>query len=58
MSAAEKLKDLFTKADSEKQKVEIDILQKKISEKLKNDPEAAKKAAMIIERMLGKQTKK
>jgi hypothetical protein len=42
------------KLDNEKAKAEIEIFQKKIKQKLKDDPELQKKAAMIISQMINK----
>ncbi|MEC7276098.1 MAG: hypothetical protein VXV96_07240 [Bdellovibrionota bacterium] len=62
MSAARKFKELFTKkpeqaptrqkVDSKQEKLKIEQLQKAIQERIKKDPKAAKKAAMILEKML------
>lgn len=66
MSAANKFKGLFSKkqekpiksVDSVADKQKVEILRKQILEKLKRDPEGAKKAALIIEKMINSKTPK
>lgn len=47
-----------SETNTKRVKAEVEILQKKIREKIKNDPKLQKKAAMILENMLnGKKQK-
>ena len=63
MGAANKFKELFTKKSegqqrspqspsSTKDKAQIEQFRKALQDRIKNDPSVAKKAAMIIEKML------
>lgn len=57
--AIEKVTEIKRKVpQSRHEKQEVEILKHKISRRFKEDPEAAKKAALIIEKMLNASPKK
>ncbi len=55
--AVEKVTDINSN-NPRRDKQEVEILKHKISKRFKDDPEAAKKAALIIERMMNTPSKK
>ena len=57
-AAVEKVTEINSRSNPRRDKQEVEILKHKISKRFKEDPEAAKKAALIIEKMLNTPSKK